>query len=355
MKAGKEIVVLQPTCGYVLKNEYPDFLDTDDARLVAADTNDISEYLMARHRIQPLDTDFGGEHLRRHHLARRLPQRAQQIGPKSRDLMALTGAKVTMVERCSAIDGTWGLRAENVEMARKIAKPLMETLAKADAELIAGDCHLANTAIEEGTGPPARAPDPGAGPGLRHRRGRDGSTCASSTLADIADHRDYERERDEFRAEVIAMKKRRRIPLGDIITLVFENTTTMRFQVQEMARAERMLADEQIDRKSPPTTRSSPAPGELSATLFIELTTRAARRWLPSSSASRTMHRVRGAGDAVVRGLSRRPGAADPRGHDHHDGPLPEVPLRRPRPVVRSPTGRRGWSSIIRNTRLTRR
>ena len=42
------------------------------------------------------------------------------------------------------------------------------------------------------------------------------------------------------------MKKRRRIALGDIMTIVFENAATMRFQVQEMARAERMLRDEQI-------------------------------------------------------------------------------------------------------------
>ena len=43
--------------------------------------------------------------------------------------MQLTGAKVQMVERCSAIDGTWGLRAENVELARRVAKPLMEKVA----------------------------------------------------------------------------------------------------------------------------------------------------------------------------------------------------------------------------------
>ncbi len=65
--------------------------------------------------------------------------------------MGLTGAKVTMVERCSAIDGTWGLRAENVEMARKIAKPLMEAVTNADTDLVAGDCLLANTAIREAT------------------------------------------------------------------------------------------------------------------------------------------------------------------------------------------------------------
>ena len=48
-------------------------------------------------------------------------------------------------------------------------------------------------------------------------------------------------------ATIIEMKKRRRIALGDIMTIVFENTDTMRFQIQEMARAERMLTDEQIE------------------------------------------------------------------------------------------------------------
>ena len=66
--------------------------------------------------------------------------------------MALTGADVTTVERCSAIDGTWGLRAENVEMARRIAKPLMDTVEQTDTDLVAGDCHLSNTAIREATG-----------------------------------------------------------------------------------------------------------------------------------------------------------------------------------------------------------
>jgi glycerol-3-phosphate dehydrogenase subunit C len=145
--------VPQPTCAYVLKKEYPDFLGTDDAKLVAEHTFDTSEYLMARNKEEPLDTDFSaGETYDTITWQAACHYRAQQIGPKSRDLMALTGAKVTMLERCSAIDGTWGLRAENVEMARKIAKPLMEAVTKTDADLIAGDCHLSNTAIKEGTG-----------------------------------------------------------------------------------------------------------------------------------------------------------------------------------------------------------
>ena len=153
VRDGKDVVVPQPTCAYVLKHEYPDFLGTEDADLVAAHTFDASEYLMARHREEPLDTDFSaGERYETITWQAACHYRAQQIGPKSRDLMALTGAKVTMVERCAAIDGTWGLRAENVEMARKVARPLMEAVQKAGGSLVAGDCHLANTAIDEATG-----------------------------------------------------------------------------------------------------------------------------------------------------------------------------------------------------------
>jgi Fe-S oxidoreductase len=153
VRAGRDVVVPQPTCGYVLKNEYPDFLGTDDARMVAEHTFDSSEYLVRAHKAAPLDTDFSaGSTYDTITWQVACHYRAQQIGPKSRDLMKLTGAKVTMIERCSAIDGTWGLRAENVEMARRVAKPLMEAVDKADTDLVAGDCHLANTAMVEATG-----------------------------------------------------------------------------------------------------------------------------------------------------------------------------------------------------------
>lgn len=102
------------------------------------------------------------------------------------------------------------------------------------------------------------------------------------TVDDIADLRAYERERDEFRAHVIALKKRRRVALGDLMTLVFENTDTMRFQVQEMARAEKMMSDEQIRHEVETYNELIPDPGELSATLLIELTTEEQlRTWLP--------------------------------------------------------------------------
>jgi len=108
------------------------------------------------------------------------------------------------------------------------------------------------------------------------------SAARPLTLADIADLRAYERERDEFRARVIATKKLRRISVGPVVTLTFESRLTMRFQVQEMARAEKMLTDQQIQHELDVYNRLLPSEGELSATLFLELTTEEQlRTWLP--------------------------------------------------------------------------
>ncbi|HEX2736894.1 MAG TPA: DUF3501 family protein [Acidimicrobiia bacterium] len=101
-------------------------------------------------------------------------------------------------------------------------------------------------------------------------------------LDDIKDLRAYERERDEFRKEIIAMKKLRRVQLGDLITLVFENTETMRFQIQEMARIERLITDAQIEHEVSTYNALIPDHRELSATLFLELTDdEQLRKWLP--------------------------------------------------------------------------
>ena len=102
------------------------------------------------------------------------------------------------------------------------------------------------------------------------------------TADDIKDLRAYEREREEFRAHIIELKKRRRIRLGPLVTVTFENTDTMRFQIQEMARVERMLDDEQIAHEVAVYNSLIPDGGELSGTLFIELTDEAQlREWLP--------------------------------------------------------------------------
>jgi hypothetical protein len=102
-------------------------------------------------------------------------------------------------------------------------------------------------------------------------------------LEDISDLRAYEREREQFRADVIALKKRRRVPVGPLLTFVFENRDTIRFQIQEMARVERMATDAAIRTELETYNPLIPEAGELSATLFIELTSEPQlRHWLPA-------------------------------------------------------------------------
>jgi hypothetical protein len=105
---------------------------------------------------------------------------------------------------------------------------------------------------------------------------------AKLTLDDILDLRAYEREREDFRRRIIDLKRVRRVAVGPIITLVFENRDTMRFQIQEMARAERMASDEQIQTELDIYNPLIPERGELTATLFVELGSKPElEEWLP--------------------------------------------------------------------------
>jgi len=82
----------------------------------------------------------------------------------------------------------------------------------------------------------------------------------------------YEGVRDQFRKEVIEAKKDRRVQAGPEMTLVFENRTTVKFQVQEILRIERITDAAQIAEEVEGFNSMLPGPGELSATLMIELT-----------------------------------------------------------------------------------
>lgn len=107
-------------------------------------------------------------------------------------------------------------------------------------------------------------------------------TTSALGLGDILDLRAYERVRDDYRRRVIELKRSRRLELGPHLSVVFECADTVRFQVQEMARAERIATDEGLQHELDVYNRLLPAEGELSATLFVELTSEEdLRHWLP--------------------------------------------------------------------------
>ena len=83
---------------------------------------------------------------------------------------------------------------------------------------------------------------------------------------------EYERIRESFRSRIIALKRRRRISVGNKITLVFENRDTIQFQILEMIRVERIFDPAKIQEELDVYNALLPREGELSATLLIEIT-----------------------------------------------------------------------------------
>ncbi|MGC4096662.1 MAG: DUF3501 family protein [Nitrospira sp.] len=92
------------------------------------------------------------------------------------------------------------------------------------------------------------------------------------TAGDVIPYDEYERQRDVFRSKIIALKQRRRISIGPLITVVFENRETLRFQIQEMIRTERIVDPLKVQDELDVYNGLLPNLDELSATLLIEIT-----------------------------------------------------------------------------------
>jgi hypothetical protein len=91
------------------------------------------------------------------------------------------------------------------------------------------------------------------------------------TRADIRGPALYAGFRDDLRKRIIALKKHRRVGVGDRVTLVFENRHTLIFQVEEMLRAESITDDAKIQEEIDVYNALMPGKDSLSATLFLEV------------------------------------------------------------------------------------
>ena len=116
----------------------------------------------------------------------------------------------------------------------------------------------------------------------------------------------YARERNAFRARVIEHKKRRRVHLGDHVTLIFEDELTIRYQIQEMLRIERIFEEDGIRQELDAYNPLVPDGSNLKATMMIEYPDVAERQ--------RALAQLKGIEDRVwmqVGGLARVYAIAD--------------------------------------------
>ena len=98
------------------------------------------------------------------------------------------------------------------------------------------------------------------------------SSIRPVALADVVGLRRYEEVRDTVRRRIIELKRARRVSVGPDVSFVFENHDTVYFQIQEMLRAERISDIDAVRQEVEVYNALLPAPGELSATMLIELT-----------------------------------------------------------------------------------
>ena len=161
VEAGWDLVALVPSCVLMFRQELPLLFPDDlEVQKVANAFFDPFEYLMLRHSEGLLDTEFVTAlgsvvyHASCH-------QRVQNFGPKTRDLLKLIpNTEVTMIERCSGHDGTYGVKAETFDKATKIGRPVVNAIKKNKPDHYGSDCPIAGNHLENGVGDGSAAEHP---------------------------------------------------------------------------------------------------------------------------------------------------------------------------------------------------
>ena len=125
------------------------FPDDPDVAKVRDAMFDPFEYLMLRHKEVQLKTDFKTSIGK---VTYQVPchLRVQNIGLKTRDILQLVpDTTVEVIERCSGHDGTYAVKKEFHENSKKIARPVVNKLKRADADHFVSDCPMAAEQIAQ--------------------------------------------------------------------------------------------------------------------------------------------------------------------------------------------------------------
>ncbi|HIF18714.1 MAG TPA: Fe-S oxidoreductase [Cycloclasticus sp.] len=148
---GWDIIAPVPSCVLMFKQELPlMFPDDADVAKVRDAMFDPFEYLMLRHKASLLKTEFKDElGTVSYQVACHL--RVQNIGLKTKELLELIpNTSVKAIERCSGHDGTYAIKSEFHDISMKIAKPVINRVKKAEADVFSSDCPMAADHIASG-------------------------------------------------------------------------------------------------------------------------------------------------------------------------------------------------------------
>ena len=147
---GWDIVTPIPSCTLMFKQELPlMFPDDPEVAKVRDAMYDPFEYLMLRHKDGELKTEFTKPLGK---VSYQVPchLRVQNIGLKTRDLLQLVpDTQVEVIERCSGHDGTYAVKKEFHDISKKIARPVVNKVKRAEADHFVSDCPMAAEQIAQ--------------------------------------------------------------------------------------------------------------------------------------------------------------------------------------------------------------
>ena len=148
---GYDLMSIIPSCTLMYRQELPlMFPEEAGVARLAERFFDPFEYLVLRSREELVRRDFRTRLGKvAYHAA--CHQRVQNAGARTREFLAsIPGTEVTFIERCSGHDGTYAVKSETFEAARKIARPVVNRVRGAEVDLYGSDCPLAGRMIAHG-------------------------------------------------------------------------------------------------------------------------------------------------------------------------------------------------------------
>jgi len=150
-----DVVTACTSCALAIKHDYPQWLRTEEAKVVAARTYDVMEFLTTIQTARRLDTDLHRVDLRLFYHA---PCHLKALGGELIErrlalLKCVPGISLTWIDRgCCGLSGTFGMKRINYAMSMAIGRPLFEEIERVAPDVVVTECPACKMQIEQGTG-----------------------------------------------------------------------------------------------------------------------------------------------------------------------------------------------------------
>jgi len=159
VRQGYTIVATEPTAALCLQHEYPNLFPSDDARLVASNTQEAGSYLWEMHNRNELELDFKPLSMS---VIYHTPCHLRALDPDYNGIKLLElipGLSVLHADSgCSGMAGVYGLKRDNYRNSLRVGWGLISTMQKTQAQIGSTECASCKLQMEQGVDKPTIPP-----------------------------------------------------------------------------------------------------------------------------------------------------------------------------------------------------